>query len=271
MPTTQDYYDDINLWGDSQYISLKDIVDEYIEGLTDGDATYGERRSIIIKKAKYAIRQMNFCNLKEYKDVELDLSTTLQITLPKDFVDYGSIYWVDEIGNLYPLSVNNRLSVADGILQDSDYSYIYDNNGEFLLVQGRKPEYEEFKEIPVGINVDYGQHFQNGGFRIDRENGYIQFDSTAATKTIVLSYISDGTSSVDDASIKINKLAADAINNYIYFLLIKRNTKIAQSEKTRARRDMLVSKRVLNGLLNPIREEDFLQTTKSKSRQVKQL
>ena len=53
-------------------------------------------------------------------------------------------------------------------------------------------------------------------------------------------------------------------------MLIKRNVKVAQSEKVRARRDFLVSRRVLDGLLNPVREEDFLQTNKSRSRQVKQ-
>ena len=246
MPTTQDYHSDPSQWGGNQYMSLKDIVDEYIAGLTDGDVTYGTRRTTIVKKAKHAVRQMSFCNLKEYKDVELDLSTTLQVLLPSDFVDYGSIYWVDENGLLYPLAQNKKISVAKGILQDSDYNYIYDNNG------------------------DYGQHFSNGGFRVDKEHGYIQFDSTAAQKAIVLSYISDGIKDLDDSVIKINRLAADAINNYIYHLLIKRNVKVAQSEKVRARRDFLVSRRVLDGLLNPVREEDFLQTNKSRSRQVKQ-
>tara|TARA_R110000851_G_scaffold118279_1_gene245619 strand:+ start:148 stop:906 length:759 start_codon:yes stop_codon:yes gene_type:complete len=251
-------------------MSLKDIVDEYIAGLTDGDVTYGTRRTTIVKKAKHAVRQMSFCNLKEYKDVELDLSTTLQVLLPSDFVDYGSIYWVDENGLLYPLAQNKKISVAKGILQDSDYNYIYDNNGELVLVQGRKPEYDKYSDVPVGNNTDYGQHFSNGGFRVDKEHGYIQFDSTAAQKAIVLSYISDGIKDLDDSVIKINRLAADAINNYIYHLLIKRNVKVAQSEKVRARRDFLVSRRVLDGLLNPVREEDFLQTNKSRSRQVKQ-
>ena len=269
MPTTQEYHNDPSLWGEKQWMSLKEVVDEYIGGLVDGDVTASIRRTTIVKTAKKVIRRLTQSTLKEYKDVELDLSPTLQVTLPKDYVDYGSIYWVDEIGNLYPLAQNHKLSVAKGILQDNNYEYIYDHNGELILVQGRKPEFDKFKDIPVGQSTDLGQVFANGGFNIDRENGYIQFDSNAQEKTIVLSYVGDGIRDVDDADIKVSILAADAINDRIYELLIERNIKIPQSEKARARKAANISERRLNDMLNPVREEDFLQVNKSKSRQVK--
>ena len=130
MPTIQEYNEDFRSWGLGQWVSLKDIVDEYINGLTEADITYSTKRGIIVKKAKHAIRELKFSTLKEYLDVEIDLSSTLQVALPRDYVDYGLISWVDEIGNLYPLAQNPRISIAKGILQDSDYQYIYDNNGE---------------------------------------------------------------------------------------------------------------------------------------------
>lgn len=270
MATNQEYYENSQLWGESQYISLKEIVDEYIDGLLPSDLTYNVPRRNILKKARNAIKLYKSSAVKELTALEMDLSNTLTITLPIDYMDYYRISWVSEDGKIYPMAQNDRLSVAKGILQDDEYFFLYDDDGNYITAKGSGPSIDDVMEATSGYSVDMGQVYENGDFNIDKEAGVIQFGSSAKEKTIVLEYVSDGVYNKQDSEVKINKLSAQAINDYIYFYLIKRMNGVPQSEKTRARRDWKVSERVMNSLLNPVRLEDVLQVNKSKSRWIKQ-
>ena len=271
MKTNEEYYSDPSQWGESQYMSLKSIVDDYMNGLTPNDPTYNATRSMVRKKALNAIKDYSFSVAREIISLELDISTSLQVTLPLDYKDYCSISWVDSKGIKYPMAKNNRLSVAQGILQDNDYQFIYDNTGAFLTAAGRRPSADDSHELLSGRHTDRGQTFVNGSFNIDKEAGIIQFDSTALSKTIALDYISDGVYNKEDSEIKISAKCFEAINDRIYFKLIERDMFVPQSEKDRARRAMKVSENKLAGLLNPVRLEDVLQVLKSRTRQVKQV
>lgn len=271
MITNQDYYDDPSIWGDSQYTSLKDIVAEYMDGLLPDDKTYDIPKRNVIKQARNAIKLYKRSAVRELTALELDLSSSLQVTLPLDYADYWRISWVTEQGKLFPMAKNERLSIAKSILQDDEFKFIYDDTGEYITAQGKTPSVDDTVIALSNFNFDLGQDFANGDFNIDKEAGVIQFGSKAKERTIVLEYISDGLYNKADADIKINSIAVEAINNYIYFHLIRRFDKVPQSEKDRARRDWKISERVMNSLMNPIRLEDVLQVAKSRSRWVKQI
>lgn len=269
--TNQDYHNDPSQWGDSQYISLKDIVDEYMNGVSPDDPTYNVGRSTIRRKARNAIKMYNFSTVREITSLEIDLSSSLTITLPLDYSDYYRISWVDPDGKIYPMAKNDRLSVAKGILQDHNFKFIYDHEGEFLKATGTSPSVNSIVNHTSNINTDRGQAFINGDFNIDKEAGIIRFGSSAKEKVVVLEYISDGLFNKDDSKVKINAMAFEAVNDRIYFKLIERNRQVPQSEKDRARRAWKVSDSLLTSMLNPVRLEDVLQVEKSKTRQVKQV
>lgn len=270
MATNQEYYENSQLWGNSQYISLKEIVDEYIDGLLPEDITYNTPKRNIIKLARNAIKLYSNSAVKELTALEMDLSSTLTVVLPIDYTDYYKIHWVTEEGEMYTMAQNPNLSIAKGILQDDEYFYLYDDDGNYITAKGSGPSVSDVVEYTSSFNVDRSRQFPNGGFKIDKDAGIIQFDSNAKEKTIVLEYVSDGVYNKDDSEVKINKLAAQTINDYIYFYLVKRNKDVPQSEKRRARVDWQISERKMKGLLNPVREEDILQVLKGSSRWVKQ-
>ena len=198
------YYNDSSTRGSGQYMALKEIVENYMDNLEPDDPTYNVGRGRVLKRARDAIKEFNFSAVKEYKTIELALSSTLQISLPQDYVDYFKISWVDDQGKKYPMAINKRLSIAKSQLQDHTFAFIYDDTGELIYASGTSANPNVVANPESGYNVDLGQVYENGSFNINREDGYIQFDSTAFTKTIILEYITDGLTNIDDANIQHN-------------------------------------------------------------------
>ena len=166
----QEYYNDPSNWGSGQYMSLKEIVENYMSNLDPDDPTFNVSRSRILKRAKNAIKEFNFSTVKNYKSIELALSSTLQIPLPQDFVDYHKISWVDGQGNKYPMTVNDKISVAKSPLQDNTYEFIYDDTGELIYASGTSPDFEVEELLYSGKNIDLSQAHENGSFKINKED-----------------------------------------------------------------------------------------------------
>lgn len=268
-----EYYNDSSLWGKSMYISLKDVVQGYMDKLTEDDYTYDVDRRLVRKQARNAIKEFNFSSLKQYKALEIELSPSLQIVLPADYVDYYKISWVDEFGTTYPMVQNHRLNLGDATLQDHEYNFILDNDGNLITVAGTSPTSDD--PAPAyelsGFNTDRSMIFENGYFNIDKNNGVIKFSSDAKEAIVLLEYITDGYSGLDDSSINVHKYASKAIDEFIYFELISRNRNVPANEKQRARRSLNIAIRKMENRMNPIREEDIYQVLRAASRWVKQV
>lgn len=268
---TLNYYSTPSLWGKGMFITLKEIVEDYMSGLESDDYTYNVSRSNVLKQAKKAVREFNFSSVRNFEVLEFTLSPTLQVTLPENFVDYYKISWIDENGMLYDMAQNERISTASNVTQDGSGNFVANvTTYEIVTTDGTVPSVDSVVGVDTGRSADLGKVFNNGDFVINKEKGVIQFNSTAKSKKIVMAYYTDGYSGIADEDIKINKLAADAVSNFIYYRLIERNRNVPANEKARARKTLNISVRNMNSMINPIREEDFMQVLKSKSRWVKQ-
>lgn len=267
----QEYCSSPSLWGKGMYTSLKEIVDGYMGNLLEDDYTYNVERRHVRKQAREGIKEFNFSSVKNFQRIELDLNKSLQVVLPPDYVDYYKISWIDDDGTVYPMVQNERLNLGMSVLQDNDYNFICDSNGKWITVDGTWPKYEDENENnnKNGFNVDRSMIFDNGFFKIDTHTGVIRFGSDAKEKKILLEYITDGYSGMNDSQIKIHKYASKAIDEFIYFELISRRINVPDREKRRARKSLNIAIRKMNNRMNPVREEDILQLLKAKSRWVK--
>jgi len=272
MAINQDYCSDSTLWGKGMYITLKDIVEEYMDGLTPNNHTYDIERRLVIKQARNAIKEFNFSSVKNYKYIELELTNSLQVTVPPDFVDYYKISWIDEDGNTYPMVQNGRLNLGQAVLQDHDYNFICDSDGQWITVDGTSPTIDDpAPSYSSSYNTNRSMIFENGYFKLDKSAGVIKFSSDAKERKILLEYITDGYSGLSDTEIKIHKYASNAANEFIYFKLIERDKQIPDSEKRRARKALNVASRKMRNRMSPVREEDIYQITRARSRWVKQI
>lgn len=268
----QEQCNDPSLWGKGIYITLKEIVEGYMDGLTPDNHTYDIERRFVLKQARNAIKEFNFSSVKKYISVELELRTSLQVELPVDYVDYYKISWIDEEGTTYPMVQNGRLSLGQAILQDHEYNFICDSDGQWVTVDGTSPTIDDPSPIySSGYNTDRSMIFENGYFNVDKNVGVIKFGSDAKEKKILLEYITDGYSGMDDSEIKIHKYASNAVDEFIYFRLIERNRNVIATEKQRARRSLNIAVRKMKNRMNPVREEDLYQLVRARSRWIKQI
>lgn len=281
-----DYYNDSSQHGSYQYITLEQIVNNYMMALTDNSYNFNASRHQVLYQARRGFREFYYDILREIKAIELELSPALILTLPPDFVSYVRISWVDDSGQLHPMSVDNKVSIAKEYLQAHDYSLLFDDDGCVLIgnndvksngdssASNTSNSYSQYSICSSGFspNVNAGNIFKNGKYRLNKRRGVIEFGSGVEGKNIVLEYISDGLytgcEGVAETEISIHKFAESAIIAFIHYEMVK-GTTVPQMEQHRARKEYYNLRRIAKMRLNPLRKEELLQALKGGSKWIK--
>ena len=237
-------------WGSYQYVSLKDIVNNYMLMYSGNHSLINnENRYKILFHAKRAIQELNYDAFKEIKVLELDVCDSLRFVLPADFVSWVRISLYKD-GLLRPLTENIQTLSSTSYLQDHDCNILFDHLGNVL-----KPEYSNIdleriqgtkKSIYLnknsqfnglegyccdgnwyfdyGIGARYGLNTEtanaNPTFHIDRKKGVINFDSTMSGEICIVEYISDGMENGDASLITVNKMFEEFVYAYISYSIL---------------------------------------------------
>ena len=280
--TDLEYYGDPSKHGQYQYTLLSDLITDYMMSRDSDDYTSNVPRYKVLYQAKRALRDLYSDIATDIKAIELDLSPTLNVVLPPDFVNYVRISWLDANRQLHPMAMDESIPTTVEYLQGNEYGLLFDKDG-FVLngsepdapISGVDPDLSRYRVSydNYNPNKDASKSFPNGRFKIDNSQGIIQFDSTAKSKTIVLEYISDGLyedSSVEEGTtLKIHKFAETAVLDYIYYNLIRNRRNTPANEKLRARKEYYNSKRQAKRRLSPLNKQDLLQVFKGDSKFIK--
>ena len=209
-------------WGSYQYVSLKDIVTNFMLMYQGNHSLINnEERYKILFHAKRAIQELNYDAFKEIKALEVTLSDSVRFILPSDYVNWVRVSMF-EGGVLYPLTENIQATTAQAYLQDNNYDFLFDEDGNVLKPEFSNLDFERIKGTKKSIYLNdaspfnekegyccdgywyfdytigarYGLNTEtancNPTFKVDRKGGVINFDSTMADKSIVLKYVSYG-------------------------------------------------------------------------------
>lgn len=274
------YYEDESQWGNHQYITIKDLVNDFMFSQTDDSHVANVDIDLVVYHAKRVVQELYFDVVNEVISIELDLNPSLIIPLPHDYINYVMISWVDVNGRKHPLAIDKTSNLAQAYLQDEVYEFLYSDDGDIL--QGSHLQDLGGTETPseslsinsteIGYpdyNLDRSRVFKNGSYVIDKERGIIQFSSNVMGRTIALDYISDGLFQRADSDIRIHKFAEDAAYEYIYWKLIKNNKNVPRNEKEGARRDWFNARRIAKRRISPVRYEEIRQVMKSQTKNIK--
>lgn len=271
--TQYQYYENDGLnpedanWGSYQYISLKNIVNNFQLMYVGNDKLINNvERYNILFHAKRAIQELNYDSLKEIKILELAVDDSLRFILPSNYVNWVRISMYKN-GTLFPLTENIQTNWSSAYLQDNNYKILFDEDGNVL-----KPEFSTVdidrikgsnKTIYLNANSHYdGQegYFYNGiwyfeypiggryglntetanknpTFKINKKSGVINFSSDMAGELVVLEYISDGMENGVDSEINVNKLFEEFIYSYIKFSILSSKFGIQEYIINRARKE----------------------------------
>jgi hypothetical protein len=274
ITTPVDYYTNEELHGNYQYVTLEDVVNNFIMSGQDDDFTSNVDRYKVLYQARRAFRELYFDVAQDIKAVALELNSNLMITLPQDYVGYVRISWLDSEGGLHPMAMDNTLSIAAGYLQDNEYAILFDADGNIIE---ESPQSEtknnsfHFSLENFNPNVDLSKSYTKGSFVVDKSNGFIKFGSEVFGKVVVIEYISDGmfTNAEGSTDLKIHKFTETAVYDWIYWKLIERRRNVPANEKMRARKEWFNSRRLSKRRLSTIKAEDLRQVLKGDSKWIK--
>jgi|TARA_R100000664_G_C2757570_1_gene145916 hypothetical protein len=245
-------------WGEYQYVTLKDIVNNYMLMYVGEDKLVDNvNRYTVLFHAKRGIQEINYDALNNIKVLELEVGDDLKFILPPDYINYVRIS-VENNGVLFPLHLNTQVNYAKEYLQDNNDDFLFDQNGEVLEAENSKLDRNRLAGLPrqqylgegdrygywgwyidgywyFGYGIDGGRMGLNtekanvnDNFRIDKKAGVINFSSGVKNKMIVIEYVSDGMENGDDDSVGINKLAEDYLYSYISWCILNSKVNIPE-------------------------------------------
>jgi hypothetical protein len=253
-------------WGSYQYVSLTDIVNNFLL-MYDGNHSLvnNEPRYKILFHAKRGIQELNYDAFKEIKALELTVYDDLRFVLPSDYVNWVKLYLLKD-NVLRELVENIQVQSATQYIQSATATFTYDadnnvNTQESTLDTERKNG--SLKSIYLNDEIDenvnpnvyyfdsdiynykigarYGLNTEtaniNPTFTIDKKAGVINFDSTMANQQCVLQYISDGMENGDNTQISVNKLFEEYIYAYIKYAILNSKFGVQEYIVNRAKRD----------------------------------
>ena len=244
-------------WGSYQYVTLKDIVNNFeLMYAGNHELINNENRFKILFHAKRGIQELNYDAFKEIKSLELQVYDDLRFVLPADYVNWVKLYLLKD-NVLRELTENIQVQSAVSYIQSATASFTYDGDGNATEVDSTldtERKNGSLRSIYLNDEIDedvnpnvynydsdiynyrigarYGLNTEtaniNPTFTIDKKSGVINFDSTMANQQCVLQYISDGMENGDDSKISVNKLFEDYIYAYIQYAIL--NSKFGVQE-----------------------------------------
>ena len=286
-------------WGSYQYISLEDIVTNFLLMYNGNHSLVNnEERFKILFHAKRAIQELNYDAFKEIKALELQITDNLRYILPQDYVNWVrvSMYYN---GYLRPLVENVQINSASAYLQDHQGNILFDHTGAIL-----KPEYSELtRQRLTGVQkthyLNNGEMFdgeegyccdgkwyfdftigaryglntetanQNPTFGIDAKAGVINFSSAMNDKLAILEYISDGMENGDDSKVTVNKLFEEYIYAAIEFGILNSKLGVQEYIVNRVRKRKLALLRNAKLRLSNIHPGRLLQNMRGQDKWIK--
>lgn len=273
-PIPFEYYSDEANYGSYRFISLLDLTNNFIDNQVGDDTLLGQiPRRKVIYQIKQAIKEFNIGNVNQLKGCELELNDTLTAIYPPDYVNYCSVSFVNKItGELMSMTLNKQLNTFPSWLQDQDANILFDQDGYILEGSSMNAELESQQNTveyvfdnncasdllsynDTNFGVDASQN-RNGYFNLTKEG--IHFSSDALSKVIMLTYVSDGLESNDDANIKINKLLEKSVYNYVKWQILTNKSNIQEYAIKRAEKEYFAEKRNATIKLMNVRYEDII-------------
>tara|TARA_R110002126_G_scaffold245944_1_gene388980 strand:+ start:104 stop:1027 length:924 start_codon:yes stop_codon:yes gene_type:complete len=273
-------------WGSYQYISLQDIVNNFLLMYSGNHSLVNnEERYKILFHAKRAVQELNYDAFKEIKILELHVCDNLRFVLPPDYVNWVRISLYKD-GVLMPLTENIQTNYSSAYLQDHNCRILFDEEGNILKPEMSFIDFDRITKQTKSIYLNEGSMFNNSEgwcyngnwffeysigaryglntetananptFKIDKKSGVINFSSGMASNLCILEYVSDGMENGDDSLITVNKLFEKYVYAYIQYEILNNKLGVQEYIVNRTRKEksaLLRNSKIRISNINPSR------------------
>jgi len=291
---TQNAYYTGSSFGDYQFTSLENIINAFMFTHVGEDKIITKvNRADVQFHAMRAIQELSYDVFRSVKSQEIEVSNTLKMPLPQDYVNYVKIARVDSSGIERVLYPTGKTCNPFAITQDADGNYTYSDEeldglttvahdlkeqtpSDSLTKYNDQTEPNVYSDDTVDIEVEgrgrrYGldpQYAQaNGTFYIDYQRGYIHFGSALSGETIILKYISDGLGT--DEEMVVHKFCEEACYKHIAYGILSTRSNMPPFIVQRFKKERFAETRKAKIRLSNIKIEEFTQVLKGMGKQIK--
>ena len=186
--TAQEYYDE-NDYGNYQFVSLEDIINQFMIVYVGEDKIISKAsRTDVAFHAQRGLAELSFDTLKSCKAQEIVVPASLQMILPQDYVNYTKVSWVDAAGIkhlLYPaLKTSNPMHPQI----DDDGDFMFDG---YSVAEASDAQQPGIINVPGSITnvsgnlIPSGDLIKNGRFHGGSHDWDLNVDNiTGAAKTV---------------------------------------------------------------------------------------
>ncbi len=272
--------------GNYQFIDLGDIINNFIISYVGENKLIPKvRRADIAFHAQRAIQELSYDTFRSIKSQEIELSPSLSMAMPHDYVNYVKLTWKDDKGVEHVIYPTGKTSNPRAMLQDDNYDFIYNENGEIMEAADsntwnsfRTTDTDQTEDLSdsiydrltnsgrrYGLNPESSQ--ANGLFFIDQSRGKIYFSSDLVNKCIILKYISDSLGT--EQEIVVHKFAEEAMYKWIAHAILSTRINIPEYLVQRFKRERFAAIRTAKLRMSNIKIEELTQIMRGKSKQIK--
>ena len=127
----KNHFEEQEHFGEYQFTSLKDVIDQFmVVYVGDNKIIRSIKKVDVAFHAQRGLQELSFDTLKSFKGLEKVIPASLQMKLPKDYVNYSKISWVDSSGIKHPIYSTSRTSNPSKHLLDSNDDYLFNEGGQ---------------------------------------------------------------------------------------------------------------------------------------------
>jgi len=131
--TTQQQYYTGNDFGNYQFVSLEDIINQFMIVYVGEDKIISKAKRLDVAfHAQRALAELSFDTFKSCKAQEITVPASLQMALPQDYVNYTKISWVDSAGIKHLLYPTSKTSNPSRYQTDSNDEFLFDTEGSVI-------------------------------------------------------------------------------------------------------------------------------------------
>jgi len=179
----QNYYDSPYQHGSYQFVTLNTIIDQFLISYV-GDSKIIPRvnKYEVDFHAQRAMQELSFDTFKSCKSQEIVLRPNLQMTLPRDYVNYTKLSWVDGNGTKHRIQPTPNTSNPEPLYTNEEGGYRILATGTVTSGSPNIILKEEHADILPGMELK-GSH----GFLGLNDKTVVSVSTTAGVTTIVMS------------------------------------------------------------------------------------
>ena len=134
--TTQQAYYQGNDFGNYQFTSLEDVINQFIAVYVGENKIINKiSRASVAFHAQRALEELSFDTFKSIKAQEIVLPPSNTMILPQDYVNYTRVMWSDSSGIKHPIYPTRDTQNPFQIKQDDDGNYTF-TELEDIIVNG---------------------------------------------------------------------------------------------------------------------------------------